>query len=158
MLALLSWCYGLALVELFGLPCWTVVCKRQRLFIQLSWGVFRYHAGSWKLEQILTLVESNIGDSHAWVSWMRVGTIGSFERLETWRIFTFVDQHSMSLEGGRISPQLAHLEVKDFLLIIRTRCCYALEFAGAWSLKLEIWRSHQQGHDTSNRSFKSVFR
>ena len=100
-------------------------------------GSFRYHAGSWKLEQILTLVESNVGDSHAWVSWMRVGTIGSFERLETWRIFTFVDQHSMSLEGGRISPSASSSWSKRLLADNQNTPLLCARFC--WSLKLEVW-------------------
>ena len=41
------------------------------------------------------------------------------------------EQHSTSLEVGRISPQLAQVEGKIFLLLFKTCCCLALEFLGA---------------------------
>ena len=60
-------------------------------------------------------------------------TIGGFEKLED-SLRTRATQHvSSSLEGGRISPQLAHLEGKNLLVVIQKRCCLALEM-----LRLEV--------------------
>ena len=68
--------------------CWTVVCERHALVLHWSihsafMGSFRYHAGSWKLEQSLHWLSRTWVTAHAWVSW---GSVCA--QLEAWTVFT----------------------------------------------------------------------
>ena len=48
------------------------------------------------------------------------------------------EQHSTSLEGRRVSPQLAHLEGKSFLVVSVVSEHVVSLRSNCWSLKLEV--------------------
>lgn len=125
----LSWCYGLALS---GLKSWHLGLKLQ-VFNYCLWttrkrgSIHSVFIGSFDITRCLEAwrVEQHSSVS---VSWRYVEAIGNFERLEDSRNWTWP---AMSLEGGRISPQIVHLES------IKTSCWlleHVVALRQAWSL------------------------
>ena len=92
---------------------------------------------------ILTLVMANMSSTtHVWISWGYVCTIGGFE--ESLLVDSDKNSSIMSLESGRISAQLAHLEGKRLLVDIQSTLLPCARDVEAWGLKivanLEFWK------------------
>ena len=113
---------------------WTVVCERLALVNSFSF--------QWKFSMSRRFLEawSQVEESLHWLSRTHAVTQhtsgfleGVWVQLEAWKRIGH-EQHSMSLEGGRISPQLARLEH-----VVALRSPLALLGLEAWALKLEAW-------------------
>ena len=109
---------------------------------------FNFH---WEVFDI-TQVLGSLKKSLHWLSWTMCSTAqvcvpwvswGLHVCRWNWKLWKKLEEFSHSirlLKVGRLSPQLAHLEGKSFLLVFRTS--FALR-STCWVLKLEVWRSHQ---------------